>query len=213
MGYKNNARPNDLDLLITDVMCDLDDLCYDITVLSDYNDEVFNLLKSIDFIRTSMKQVRNMADNKENYRGTGKSKAYCQAQVGAMIEQWKKDFPNTPYPAALDTWVDNIADDKDVVVARTRKNAKKTKVDIKKIEKSLGAKSKGKIKAGSGYFSALETAANRPTKKKIVHMCCSECIADAEWVKKNQFVRDQYFCQFHAEKENGFGKTDLWQKL
>jgi hypothetical protein len=43
---------------------------------------------------------------------------------------------------------------------------KKSKVDIKKIEKALGAKSKGKIKADSGYFGALETAANRPTPKE-----------------------------------------------
>lgn len=42
-----------------------------------------------------------------------------------------------------------------------------TKINVPKIEKALGVKSEGKIKAGSGYFGVLETAANRPKQKRI----------------------------------------------
>jgi hypothetical protein len=55
-----------------------------------------------------------------NYRGTGLSKEEYQKKVNLVIAQFKKDNPGKPVPIALERWVDNIADDKDVEVARKR---------------------------------------------------------------------------------------------
>ena len=59
MGYQNNERPTELDTLIVDVACDLDDLQRDILAhdLSD-GGEILKVLKSIEFIRESVRQIR-----------------------------------------------------------------------------------------------------------------------------------------------------------
>lgn len=59
-------------------------------------------------------------EDTENYRGTGKSKAQLQAEVDAVIERFKRENPGRAVPAALLSWVDNIATDEDVRVARER---------------------------------------------------------------------------------------------
>jgi hypothetical protein len=57
---------------------------------------------------------------KENYRGTGKTKAECQALVDEAIARFKKEHPGKPVPVALERWVENIADEADVAMARKR---------------------------------------------------------------------------------------------
>jgi hypothetical protein len=63
--------------------------------------------------------------NKDNYRGVGLSKEECQKKVDAVIETFKKENPGKEVPKALLTWVDNIADDVDVAVAKARMQARK----------------------------------------------------------------------------------------
>lgn len=72
--------------------------------------------------------------NENNYRGTGKSKAECQAGVDKAIEQWKIDHPNLPVPSSLKNWVENIATDDDVRVARERMKLPHIAAEIKRLE-------------------------------------------------------------------------------
>ena len=58
--------------------------------------------------------------NKDNYRGTGLSKEEIQAQVDVSIKAFKKAHPDTPVPEGLLHWVENIADEKDVAMAKKR---------------------------------------------------------------------------------------------
>lgn len=62
-----------------------------------------------------------------NYRGTGKSKAECQAQVDVAIARFKKDRPGKPVPISLMRWVDNIATKADCKIALSRLNAQHIK--------------------------------------------------------------------------------------
>jgi hypothetical protein len=59
-------------------------------------------------------------ENEKNYRNTGKSKTECQAQVDAAIAQFKLDYPGKEVPSSLINWVDNIADEADVAMAKKR---------------------------------------------------------------------------------------------
>ena len=44
----------------------------------------------------------------------------------------------------------------------SRQRKRPPEVDMDKVAKGLGAKRGTKLKAGAGYFGALQTAANRP---------------------------------------------------
>jgi hypothetical protein len=73
------------------------------------------------------------------YRGTGKTKEECQAMVNTAIARFKKDYPGEPVPVALERWVDNIPDEKDMELVRRMCGA----VNIGELRKLLEAATPG----------------------------------------------------------------------